>query len=416
MDVAKLHHLFRIWLLFTASILHAGEIADSLSPLPHTVVGTELGTIKVGPRTYYKVRVKSYNARSLVFTHRGGLASALLKDLPSDLQDLLGYDPSKPEPARPIPPPSVKPETPPPEEYPSPAEDTAVLAADGGLKPSSFDALLTSFGTPPELRPVQSLQAEYSRLSFTVKSQGRRPSCAIFAVVSAFEYQNAKATGFTQKLSEEYLIWATRRITGQAPLPSTVPEGIPINSSGAPALEIPPKDLGYTLSEVVSGLRAYGIAAAFEMPNRPYSNAPGKAEPDEGIVTSARSRRLVNILPVPGRQNSAILANIIHALNHGYPVPVGLRWPNERSIRAGNLRDQTPMEDAGHAVTIVGYVCPNGSITDTDFIFKNSWGVNWGINGYGRASWSYLEKNLGDAIVLDVGAGITTTAPSRPVP
>ena len=414
--MAKPHPFLCLWILLTASFLGAAEVADSLSPLPHTLVGTELGTIKVGPRTYHEVRIKSHNARSLVFTHRGGLASALLRDVSADLQDLLGYDPSKPEPPRPSPVPSIIPETPPPEEEPGESGDNTVLAADGGPKPSSFDDLLTSFGTPPELRPTQNLRDEFTRLSFTVKSQGRRPSCAIFAIMSALEYQNAKATGVSQKLSEEYLIWATRRITGQAPAPSTVPARAPLSPSGLPEVEIPPKDLGYTLTEVVSGLRAFGVAAYFEMPNRGSESQAARSTPDETLIASARTRRLVNILPITGRNNYAILSNIIQALNHGYPVPVSLRWPHERSVRSGNLRDQAPMEDAGHAVTIVGYVCPNGSMTDTDFIFKNSWGYSWGIGGYGRASWAYLEKNLVDAIVLDVGAGLPALKPEERTP
>jgi C1A family cysteine protease len=40
----------------------------------------------------------------------------------------------------------------------------------------------------------------------------------------------------------------------------------------------------------------------------------------------------------------------------------------------------------GHCVEIVGY-----SILTRMFIFKNSWGVNWGDKGYGYMPFAYLQ-------------------------
>lgn len=369
--------------LALASAVHAdtAQLADNLTPITHSLVGEELGTVQVGPRTYHEVRVKSYDQRSLVFTHRGGLGSARLRDLPPDLQTLLGYNPDlpEPEPVRRSP-------------APAPAARSSTLTAESLTPLQTFDSLVASFGTTPKVLPRQSLQAEYLRLSLTAKSQGRRPSCAIFAIVSALEFQNARLTGDGRKLSEEYLIWAIRRILGQS---------VPVSNSPVPT-EPPPDDLGYSLPEVVSALRAYGIALNSEMPNRPMGAVSSTPPPAESVITAARARRLVNILALPGRDPAALCTNIIHALNHGYPVPIGLGWPNERAIRGGTLSDQAPMPNVGHAVTIVGYECPNGRLEDSVFVFKNSYGPQWGQAGYGRATWRYLAKNLREAYVLDV--------------
>jgi hypothetical protein len=411
--VALLNRLFFIAvLLVVETSLQGRELSDTLSALPRIAPGTVLGTIKVGSRTYNDVRIKSYDSRSLIFTHSEGLGSARLRDLTPDLQDLLGYNPGLSDAISPAAGAAAKPvQAPTLTPLPQPIETSA---ATGTTTPSTFDALVTKFGTMPELRARQSLQGEFVRLSLTAKSQGRRLSCAIFAVVSALEFQNAKATGIPQKLSEDYLIWATRRITGHmdaAPSRQTDPR---VSTSSVQRQETPPTDLGYSLSEVVSGLRAFGIATQAEMPDH-YSS--GKIEspfPENAVVSSARTRRLVNILPVPGRQNPTVLSNIVQALNHGYPVPIGLRWPHDRSIRDGVLLDQPPKPDSFHAVTLVGYECPSGRIEESVFIFKNSFGTGWGIEGYGRAAWRYLEQNLIDAIVLDVGAGGQQQASPKP--
>lgn len=404
--MAPLYRLLAISLLLSAGTpLRAAELSDTLSTLPRSAPGTELGTIKVGSRTYHDVRIKSYDARSLIFTHSEGLGSARLRDLTPDLQDLLGYNPSQAEAAAPAKPAQAKPTQSPAQTLtplPQPVETTD---AAGASAPTAFDALVTAFGTKPELRVSQNLQGEFVRLSFTAKSQGRRMSCAIFAVVGALEFQNAKATGTPQKLSDDYLIWATKRISGQeAAAPAEQPKP-PVSPNTVPRRDTPPDDLGYSLSDVISGLRAYGIATQSELPAAYAAKDSGEITPDDAIIASARTRRLVNILPVPGRQNQTVLANIVHALNCGYPVPIGLRWPLERTIRAGFLRDQAPRPDAFHAVTLVGYECPNKKIEDTVFIFKNSFGTAWGVDGFGRATWGYLEQNLTDAIVLDVGPG-----------
>lgn len=389
-----------ITMLTAAAMLRAGEFSDTLSTLPRVAPGTELGTIKVGSRTYDEVRIKSYDSRSVIFTHSGGLGSARLRDLTPDLQGLFGYDPSQPEPssAGKIAPLQNK-SSPALTTLPKPVETMEVSRQSD---PAAFDSLVSAFGTEPELRAKQNLQSEFARFSFTAKSQGRRLSCAIFSVVSALEFQNAKTTGSPQKLSEDYLLWATRRITDHAP------SGIDKNAVDSPPGSGPKtvtSDQGFSLSEVVSALRAYGIATQSEMANPGAGSSGVSVAPDETLVATARTRRMVDVLPVPGRQNQTVLANVIQALNHGYPVPIGLRWPVERSIRAGFLNDQAPKPDAFHAVTLVGYECAGSRPEDVIFIFKNSYGAAWGVDGYGRATWSYLEQNLTDAIVLNVGPG-----------
>lgn len=346
------------------------------------VAGLDLGSFTIGKTTYREVRARSRDARSLVFTHSGGLGSVRLRDLPPELQSRLGYDPATAPADTPPPPAVVRPAT------------TPASVDRASPTTSRLEALFSAYAEAPELRPRQTLQPEFIRLGLYAKNQGRRPSCSIFAVVSALEFQNALLTGGVETLSEEYLVWATRRslgLTGPATPLLTDPQ------TGEVA-----EDTGFTLPSVIGALQTYGIPLYEDMRNQPGVSAGKIADPAPETISRARARRLVFITQLPGGTPARMLPRLVHALNAGYPVPAGLAWPGDRAIRAGFLSTQSPQPGAFHAVTFVGYECPTGALEDTIFIFKNSYGPRWGQGGYGRATTAYLTKNLLEAYVLDV--------------
>ncbi len=355
----------------------------SASP-PAQIAGLALGTVVVGRTTYEDVRVRSRDARSVLFTHRGGLASVRLRDLPPATQALLGYDPAADPGDLPPPPPPAR---------PAPAKPARQPATADNSTTPQLEQLFLKYDTVPAPQPLQSLQPEFIRLNLAAKNQGRRPSCSVYAVVSALEFQNARLTGSLERLSEEYLIWATRRSLGLSG-PNAV---LARDAEGEPT-----EDVGFTLISVVTALQTYGIPAQADMPNVPGLAVDEVPAPTPEIIAKARARRLVFITQLPGRESGTLVNSLIHALDAGFPVPAGLRWPHERSIRAGMLAEQTPLPNAFHAVTFIGYECPSGRLEDTAFIFKNSYGPRWGRGGYGRASWNYLSRHLFEAYVLDV--------------
>ncbi len=347
-----------------------------------SVNGLELGTLTLGKRTFHEVKVRSRDERSVFFTHRDGLGSARLRDLPATMQNRLGFDPAAaPEETPPAPLPRAAP----------PAKDAA--SADAWPRATSrLEALFLAYESAPELRLRQTLQPDFIRLGLAAKNQGRRPSCAVYAVVSALEFQGAGPDGAVERLSEDYLIWATRRSLGlSSPASSLLRD---------PATGELVEDEGFTLTEVIAALQTYGIPAEADAPPR----AGASREPDAALIERARARRQVFIAPLPGREPAIVAPRIVHALNTGFPVPVGLRWPNERAIRAGVLSAQSPAPGAAHAVTIVGYECATGRIEDAVFVFKNSYGPRWGQGGYGRVTHGYLARHLLGAYVLDVRA------------
>ncbi len=361
----------------------ASLVAASGTEVSRDYAGLELGALTVGKQTYEDVRVTSRDARSVFFRHRGGIGSARLRDLPAEAQARLGYDPD-----------SAPPDSPPPVAVARHASKPAAAAKAEAPVSTKLDQLFLAYDEAPELRRRQTLQPEFIRLGLVVKNQGRRPSCAVYAVVSALEFQSARLTGSIEKLSEEYLIWATRRSLG-------------LSGPGAALLRDPAsgdfaEDAGFTLPSVIAALQTYGIPLYEDMRNQPGLAAAAVPEPPPEIISRARDRRRVFISALPGREPVVMIPRIIHALNAEMPVPLGLRWPNENAIHAGVLKAQQPQPGAGHAITVVGYECPDGVLENTVFIFKNSYGPRWGQGGYGRVSYGYLAKNLLDAYVLDL--------------
>lgn len=343
-------------------------------------------SLAVGKTVYRDVRIKSRDDRSVFFTYAGGIGSARLRDLPPEAQARLGYDPltAPPEPAPPT-----------PKAVPPMLARRAPVSDNFASSNQRLDRLFLSFDSVANLAPRLSLQDDYTRLDLTVKDQGRRPSCSVYAIVSALEFQFFQLHGRAEDFSEEYLIWATRRSLGLVGR-----DGLPIrNTRGEPVT-----DAGYTLPSVVGALATYGVALEEEMPGDNTRSLDEIPTPDRTLIDFSRQRRAVFIAQIPGRETEAILNNVVHALNAGLPVPAGIDWPAEATSRHGLLDAQETIPNASHAVTFVGYECPTCRPEDAVFIFKNSYGTAWGESGYGRATWRYLTRHLREAYVLDVRA------------
>jgi hypothetical protein len=341
--------------------------------------GARIETLVVGHATYHQVVVRSVNAHTVVFLHAGGMTSVRLRDLPAEWQVRFHFDPAR--------------ELPESEPVASPVAAHHATTPHAGRRDVRIDDVLQRFGQPATVRPDVDLRPKFFELDLSVKNQGRRPSCAVFAVVSALEFQNAELGGKPEKFSEEYLIWATRHMIHRVPIP------------GASRAGDDDADEGFTLFEVANALRTFGIPLQATMPDTFGHNVDLIEEPPAAVVDEARSHQRVFVHLVPGRDAPTAINNIVQALNAGLPVAIGMSWPNFRSLRNGFLDLQKPQAGAGHAVTLVGYTCASGQLKDVVFIFKNSYGVQWGQGGYGTVTYNYLSNNLTQAVLLEVQGG-----------
>jgi hypothetical protein len=371
--------------LSLTATLRADAVAEKLA------AGSQLESLTVGATVYHNVLVRSVTARSAMITYDGGMKSILLHDLSPELQLRFGYS-AEAERAQ--------------EAAAKASQATAEKQQQARLEAlrknraathghvqgvSKIDQLLRSFGQAPEIAEEVDLRPRFNELGLWVKDQGHRPSCAVFAMVSALEFQSAEANGNAERFSEEYLYWATCKSLNRQTEDALAGSG----EGGEDQ-----SDAGFTLDEVATALRTYGIPQRDKVPNRFAGKA--MASPPDEIIEEARRGGRTSVHSIPGHNGATLATNIIHALNLGIPVPVGIRWPDTRVWRVQFLDSQKAEMGYGHAVTIVGYRCKTGKIEDAEFVFKNSWGPHWGQGGYGTASFAYLAKNLGSAVVLEV--------------
>ena len=383
--------------------------ADQSPALGHLGVGATFDTLQVGKLAYQHVQVRSVNARSLMIVHAGGLASVRLRDLAPELQAAFGYNPEAEAAAdAALKSAQLQAEQKRPKDAP-PKSGPAGAKRSSGSAP--FDALLQSFGQPPEIRAGVDLRPQFIALALNVKNQGPRPSCAVFAIVSALEFQNAQLVGQPERFSEEYLVWATCKTLNRAPRAPAASEPDNAGADADNTEKLDSADEGFALAEVVTALRAFGIPLQTSLPYS-FSKTPA-ADPPSEVIEEARRHQRVSVVALPGRDEATKIANLVQALDAGVPVAVGLRWPAWRALRSGFLDQQKPLESNGHAVTVVGYENKTGAIKDSVFIFKNSWGVKWGAGGYGYATYDYFLHNLVDTALLEVGPG-DPAKPSRP--
>ena len=353
-------------------------------------VGATFEQLEVEGCVYRAVKVLSVSSTTVTIGHSGGIAQLPLRALAPELQQKFGYTPEAEEVESLLREAERK-----HQEAQTAAKRPAMHAVRAGSDDTPVGRDLSRFGTPSQLQRVD-LRPRFRELELGTKNQGLRPSCAVFAVVCALEFQNAALTGHAEKLSEEYLIWATRRTLG-------VPAGEKRVIEGADGSEDDKRDAGFSLMEVLSALRAYGIPLQKEMPNKFGLGMEKITDPSDEVIASARGRRQIATYSVPGINNGVRIANIMHALNEGVPVVVALRWPHWRTLsHSPVLAEQAPLEGRSHAVTLVGYYSENGEASGLRFIFRNSWGIRWGTGGYGFAEIGYLQRNLLEAIVLEV--------------
>jgi C1A family cysteine protease len=85
-------------------------------------------------------------------------------------------------------------------------------------------------------------------------------------------------------------------------------------------------------------------------------------------------------------------------LAEGYPFVFGFTvyesFESEAVAKSGklNLPKKNEAQAGGHAVMAVGY-----QDSSKRFIIRNSWGPNWGLNGYFTMPYDYLlSENLSD--------------------
>ena len=393
MTLAPQRGLLAAILLCLAVTLKADNEPPQIAPGSRFAAATLQGV------TYEQVTVLDVTPTSLVLRHHRGLVSLPLAELSPAWQEALGYDPSAARTAAARREKSEPPLEPPAAQNARPAQShafpdwTPPASADAGPAASLPDALAslqTAFGREPRWLAEVDFSDEllaYPTVGFTARAQwqGPRPSCAIYAITGAAELQYARREERFYRFSERYLDWAVRHLTGRERPPP---------GEGATLV-----DSGYSLRTVLAAINLYGIldeSVFGDVTDASWETAP---DPTAAEQETAAAHPDLAVLELPGGGDATVKA-IMLALEAEQPVVVGLRWPQARGTWHGVISRQTPREDYAHAVTVFGYQS-DGTTEGTRFKFRNSWGRDWGVQGWGWVTYPYLRENVLDAVVID---------------
>jgi hypothetical protein len=207
------------------------------------------------------------------------------------------------------------------------------------------------------------------------RDQGRRGTCVAFAATSGHELVRAEGLD----LSDEFLYWAAKTRDGR------------------------PDEEGTTLAAASEALADLGqpLAVTWPYDETRDSKGPGYTPPP-GAEESALERRLVSAgglaLNAPAIRN---------AVDGGAVVVLGLLLHQEWYVPLAEGRIAMPPDGAvaigAHAVLIAGYIDGEGD-GGGRFWVRNSWGSDWGDDGYGLLPYAYVDKFSVGALRLGADA------------
>ncbi len=202
-----------------------------------------------------------------------------------------------------------------------------------------------------------------------VENQQDIGSCTANAVVGAMEYLEWKRTNkrwlcFKQyrDLSRLFVYYNTRLMEG------TVEE-----------------DAGATIRGTVKSLAKYGVC---DERIWPYETDKWDDRPKDQAYDKALQRCVKDYYRVDS------LDEIMQALALGFPVSFGAMIYDSFMSVGGNGNVTMPAAGeasmGGHAMLIVGY-----DRNERQFLVRNSWGTQWGDNGYCRFPFAYIDPVAG---------------------
>lgn len=187
-----------------------------------------------------------------------------------------------------------------------------------------------------------------------VKNQGSCGGCYCFSAITNLEYWYKKKTGKLKELSIQECMDCSKKMIKDAD-----------GCDGGLMEDVYDLNRRWTIGE--SNFDRFVMR----------DNVCPLIQPDHGIRT--KTYHTISDLPIENR--------LVHNLLRYGPIPVGIDSTsfNFELYKSGIIRKHHCGNNIDHAVTVVGYNTKNNI---RYWIVKNSWGKNWGIDGY-----FYLERD-----------------------
>lgn len=153
------------------------------------------------------------------------------------------------------------------------------------------------------------------------------------------------------------------------------------------------EDSGAYLRTGIKAVKTYGISTEALWP---YNISKFSTTPSPESYQDAKYRNIKNYYRVDSNDK------MLDALNNDIPVVVGvLLYEAFDSLDKNNyvlgLPADTESFTGGHAMVLVGYDLPKKL-----FLVRNSFGIDWCIDGYCWITFAYMEEKLLDAWIFDI--------------
>ncbi|WP_216325703.1 C1 family peptidase [Deinococcus aestuarii] len=202
-----------------------------------------------------------------------------------------------------------------------------------------------------------------------VRDQGNRGTCTAFAVTAAHEARMLGADAALDRtfdLSEEMLYWGCR-------------QGQPRGGSGA----------SLPMAQAALGRQGQPVEALWPYDGDRDEHSTLYVPPAAAL--DAQNCHRASLHPMPFST-----AAIADRLTEGRPVALGVRVGRlfAQAVDGRIPEDPDPSGTGGHAIVMVGYDELDRPQDGGMFVFRNSWGEEWGDLGHGYCSGGWLARSL----------------------
>lgn len=263
-------------------------------------------------------------------------------------------------------------------------KDTSIILKNS-LKPDSKESLknvLKKVGISDSSKKALEKKVDHRKWCSPIKNQGNIGSCTAFAAVGMYEYFQKRAFNKYTDGSELFVYKTTRNML----------------------------NLDYDSGAYIR--TAMGALALFGVPptnNYPYEIEKFNNEPTAFIYSYAQNfQTLVYYRLDPlGISGNQTLINIKKQLSAGIPSMMGFTCytslDHPKTSTSGKIPFPGENESilGGHAVMVIGYDDDLVITNPIDkkrkkgaLIIRNSWGTNWGDDGYGYIPYEYVKQKL----------------------
>lgn len=219
--------------------------------------------------------------------------------------------------------------------------------------------------TQYEPKPSNTLpkSADLKKYFPPIKNQGKQGACSSFSLTSVFEYFLNNETHKKDDMSEAYVYYNAREIQGNTNI-----------------------DEGANLYNVIRGMADKGVCLEELCP---YDSSVFDKRPSDEAYEDGKEHTVTTAKDVP-----VSVETVKSAINDGFPVVGCFRvFESLQENTSGYIpmptdNERSSEEEKFHAMVICGYNDKHGH-----FIVRNSWGTDFGDNGYCYLPYSYLRDS-----------------------